>query len=444
MVKIGIARLWHEANSFSSTRVGRDEFIAREWLYGNDEVEAYRHSSTELGGALSWAASRDDVDVIVSRCASAPPGGPVHQALLDEIIDEIVNDSRLEVVDALYLSLHGACSGTEDLSPETTLVCRLRQRFPDLPIAASFDMHCCPTDTLVAALNVATVYRTYPHVDMDRAAWRALELLAVNLDSAVPTQVVMSTTGRVLPSFNMRTDGSGPMEGIESLAVELEQGAAANVVGVYPFASFAYADLPSTNSGALVTTTSPYAGRRIGRALADAMFARRVAFRPTLPDIDSILSRRPWESRRRLAVLDPGDNPLSGGMADTPGLVEAALRHDLPEGSVLAFYHDPELVKVLHERGVGARLSITLGGRHGQRFGASVTSDVEIIGLTDGRFVNAGPMERGIDVNLGPTAVVRIGTLRIVITSVCQSPNDPEYFALHDIDIENVPLLLAK
>lgn len=443
-MKIGIARLWHEANSFSSTLVGREEFMAREWLYGSDALQRYRNTATELGGALDWAASREDVSFVVSRCASAPPGGPVDQAVMDEIIDEIVDDPCLADVDGLYLSLHGACSSTEDLSPETTLVCRLRQRFPELPIAASFDMHCCPTEALVSALNVATVYRTYPHVDMDRTAWRALDLLAMNVTEGVPSQVIMVTTNRVLPSFNMRTEGEGPMGAIEALALELERGSGKEALGVYPFASFAYADLPATDSGALVTTMSPSQGRRIGEILAEAMYARRTAFRPALPAVDEVLSQRPWEGGRRVAVLDPGDNPLSGGMADTPGLLEAALRHDLPEGTVLAFYHDPALVDRFHNEGPGARLSVELGGRHGRRFGPPMRCDVEVVALTDGRFVNTGPMERGIMVDLGPTAVVRIGPLCILITSICQSPNDSEYFRLHGIDPEAIPLLLAK
>lgn len=443
-MKIGIARLWHEANSFSSTRVGHEEFLAREWLYGEAAVQRYRGTATELGGALDWAASREDVTLVVSRCASAPPGGPVEQATLDAIIDEIVGEPAFDTVDALYLSLHGACSGSGDLAPETTLLQRLRQRFPQLPIAASFDMHCCPTEALVAALNVATVYRTYPHVDMDRAARRALELLAENVTQGRLSQVVMSRIGRVLPSFNMRTDGEGPMAEIEACARQLEDSEGEAILGVYPYASFAYADLPATDAGALVTTTAPVQGRSVGEQLARYMLARRAAFRPVLPTVDECLAQRPWQEGRRVAVLDPADNPLSGGMADTPGLLDAALRHDLPVGSVLAFFHDPGLVARLHDQGEGARLEIDLGGRHDTRFGKPVRCEVEVVRLTEGRFINSGPMERGMTVELGPTAVVRTGPLSIIVTSVCQAPNDPQYFLLHGIDPEAIPLLLAK
>lgn len=54
----------------------------------------------------------------------------------------------------------------------------LRRRFPALPITASFNLHACFSPRVAATLNAARVYRTYPHVDMDQAARRALDLLA--------------------------------------------------------------------------------------------------------------------------------------------------------------------------------------------------------------------------------------------------------------------------
>ena len=34
--------------------------------------------------------------------------------------------------------------------------------------------------------------------------------------------------------------------------------------------------------------------------------------------------------------------------------------------------------------------------------------------------------------------------MRIIVTSVCVTPNDANYFALHGIDVAQVPLMLAK
>ncbi|RUV56898.1 M81 family peptidase, partial [Mesorhizobium sp. M5C.F.Ca.IN.020.29.1.1] len=434
-LKIGIARLWHEANSFTSTGIGLGHFQGREYAKGGAAAQVFRDTSVETGGAFRWG-HRCGAELVFSRLAASAPGGPVEQPVLDTIISEIVNDPAFDTVDGLYLSLHGSCLGAEDLSPETTLTTRLRARFPGLPIVASFDMHCIPTPALAEALDGATVYRLYPHTDMAETAERALDLLGELIRRGRRGAVTLARCGLVLPSFNMRTDEPGPMTEIETLALDLEAQAAALglPVVVYPFASFAYADSPETDSGVLVSNLMPAnpeaaaLAAEFARRVVDGMRARGPAFRPDLPTAEAFLSTRPWRDGRRWAILEPSDNPMSGGAGDTPGLLAAAMRTDLPEGSVFAFFDDPGAVAAARAAGQGARLSLHLGGRIDNRFGVPVLVEGTVERLTQGRFTNTGPMETGISVDLGPTAVVRTGPLRIILTSGCYSPNDPQYF----------------
>lgn len=451
-MKIGIARLWHEANSFTPSHVGLAHFLGREYAKGNEAAQVFRGTTVETGGAFGWADQTGAI-LVFSRLAASAPGGPVEQSVLNAIIDEIVADPAFDEVDGIYLSMHGSCLGTDDLSPETTLVTRLRARFPDLPIVGSFDMHCIPTSALAAALDGATIYRKYPHTDMLETAEHALDLLAALIRrGSGHGAVTLARCDLVLPSFNMRTDEAGPMAEIEALALALEREAAAKglPIAVYPFASFAYADSPEANSGVMVTNLAPddaaaaaEAAEIAGRMVAE-MRKRRAAFIPDLPTAEAFMATRPWADGRRWAILEPSDNPMSGGAGDTPGLLAAALKADLPEGSVFAFFDDPSAVAAARAAGEGARLALCLGGRIDNRFGAPVPVETEIERLTDGRFVNTGPMETGIAVDLGNTAVLRVGPLKILVTSGCYSPNDPEYFRLHGIDISKVPVLLAK
>lgn len=417
-MRIAIARFWHEANSFSPYVSGMKAFRAREWLRGDAVPDAFRGTATEIGGALAWAKERGDVTLAFSRCASAPPGGPVEQTLLGRIVAEIAGDPVFDDSDGIYLSLHGASLGADRLAPEEEIVTVLRARFPDRPIVASFDMHACPTQPLVQALNGATVYRSYPHVDMAQTARAALDVLADCIDRGTRPRVLLKTIGTVLPSFRMRIDPGAPMTRIEEEAIACAD-AGAGVLGVYPFASFAYADIPAADAGVLVTHCG------------DEAAAETVA-------------ARPWKNGVRVALLEPSDNPLSGGAGDTPGLLCAAMAADLPEGSVFAFFNDPGLVKRAAQAGVGAQLEVALGGRLDRRFGAPVEARVAVERLTDGKFTNAGPMEAGRPVDLGPTALLRAGPLRIIVTSSAQSPNDARYFTLHGIDVRMVPVLLAK
>ncbi|HMA16011.1 MAG: M81 family metallopeptidase, partial [Bacteroidota bacterium] len=325
-MRIGVARLWHEANSFAATPTTLAAFQAREWLRGEAVPAFYEGTATELGGVLAWAAARGEVELVFSRCAAAPPGGPVEQAVLDRFTGEVLGEPAFEDIDGLYLSLHGACLGTQDLSPEATLLEGLRRRFPALPIVASFDLHACLSPRVAAPLNAATVYRTYPHLDMDQAAARALDLLAAMIATGRRARVTVRTIGRILPSFNMRTDAGGPMAEAEAFALELEARAAPGALfAAYPFASFAYADVATADAGAVVTSEDGTAGEAAAAALADFLFARRGRFKPALASAAEVIAARPWAGGRRVAILEPSDNPLSGGQGDTPGLFAAAL-----------------------------------------------------------------------------------------------------------------------
>jgi microcystin degradation protein MlrC len=111
---------------------------------------------------------------------------------------------------------------------------------------------------------------------------------------------------------------------------------------------------------------------------------------------------------------------------------------------VFAFLCDPGAVAAAHAGGVGAVLKRRLGGRLTERFGAGVEVETRVLRLTDGRFVNAGPMERGLAVELGRTAVLQAGTVRIVVTEACRPLNDPAWLALHGIDLTDDLLLCVK
>ncbi len=77
-------------------------------------------------------------------------------------------------------------------------------------------------------------------------------------------------------------------------------------------------------------------------------------------------------------------------------------------------------------------------------FGAPVEVAAWVGRLTPGRFVNQGPMERGLPVDLGPTAVLDVRGIEVILTSACVSPNDPAYFALHGVDPARCALLCVK
>jgi microcystin degradation protein MlrC len=148
-----------------------------------------------------------------------------------------------------------------------------------------------------------------------------------------------------------------------------------------------------------------------------------------------------------VALTDPADNPLSGGGADTPTLLRELLarREQLPRaGGVFAYFCDPELVQRAHAGGVGARLDARLGGRLSPDFGAPLAVRAQVRRLSDGSFVNSGPMQQGLRVHCGPGALLDVQGIDVIVTSVVLPANDPAFFAHHGIDLPATRLLCVK
>ncbi|MCC5986527.1 MAG: M81 family metallopeptidase [Pararhodobacter sp.] len=445
--RLAIARLWHESNSFNPVPVRLAQFRNREWIKGTATAECYGQTTTEMGAAHAFLRMRPTWEGHFLRCTSAPPGGPVVQDDLDTIIDEIVTDIQAQPWDAVYLSLHGAVLGTGDISPDTTLLRRVRAAVgPDVPVAVSFDMHACLNPEIADYVDILTGYRTYPHVDMDRAAGRALALLERTLAGEIRPMVSLRPVPMLPLSHRMRTD-EGPMA--ELVALADAEARAPEMHDATLFGGFAYADSPHAHATVSLCHESGAGGvLPVMERLGTAMLERRAAFHAELPDARSGLTQALQQledgARWPVAVVEPADNPLSGGLGDTTGLFRALLEQGIDLPAVFCFFHDPDLVDWLHVLGTGAYVSVQLGGRVAPEFGPPVPFGGHITLLTDGRFSNCGPMERGMPVDLGRTAVLQKGALKVIISESCQSANDPGWCALHDIDLAQTALFCVK
>lgn len=458
MTRIAVARLWFEGNRFSPVETTLDDFARREWRRGDAAVAAARGTESELAAVASMIdddRSRPSTRIDVLRCASAAPGGPIDERVFVRWLDEVVADLSRSTPDGMYLSLHGAAITTGRDTPELDALRAIRAVLgPDRPLVATFDLHANLDPAIVAPLDFATGYRTYPHVDMRETAARALAWLHARLAGAPPMHGAVVPLGMMLPSFGMRTDDA-PMRMLLALARDAEHGATrtGHALDTTLLGGFPYADTPCTGASAMAWSTDAGLAARTARTLADAMAARADDFAPRLLGArEGVL--RALAAGGPAAVTDPADNPLSGGAGDTPMLFATllAMRRErggpvqaLPPGAIaFAAFTDLSVVAGARAAGMGATLDASLGARHGATFGAAVPVRARVLRITDGRFENIGPMERGAAVDVGPSAVLDVEGIEVVVTTAAAIANDPGFFALHGIDVATRRLLVVK
>ena len=440
MPRIAGARLWFEGNSFTPTPTTPEAFRAREWLAGPADLARAAGTATELGGLLGFLATRPHWDATLIRATSAQPGGPMTRAMLDAWLDEVEQGLRAGAPwDGVYLSLHGAAVTEDEPAADLAIIRRIRALVGATPLAASFDFHANMAEEIATLLDGASVYRSYPHTDMAETAQRTLVLLERRMAGQRLHGAIMKLP-TVLHSFHMRS-AEGPMAEVWAEAAALEDG---TVLDAAPFGGFAWGDTPHAGPCGMAWATEPAAAHAAASRIAEAIDARRPRFAVTLPTPEAALATALAGPPGLVALLDPADNPLSGGVADTPGLLRALLAAGPPVPTVLAFLHDPVTVAEAVAAGQGATRRFALCARTGLSFGPPVALDAVVERLTEGRFVNTGPMERGMAVDLGPSCVLRAGDLRIIVTSRKEAAVDPAFFALHGIDLAATRLLANK
>lgn len=449
--RLAVARLWFEGNAFCPIPADAAAFEAYEWHRGPASLEMMRGTATELGAVARFADENPDWEVEVLRCAAALPAGPIDDTVFDEFSAEILQDLQAggKQWDAIYLSLHGAAITTTREAPELDLARSISDLLPDVPLGASFDLHGNLPPEWADVLDFASAYRTHPHIDMDETADRVLTGLRRCVEEGLKTRCILLNKPIILPSINMRTTG-GPMAELEAAAREVTRGA---ILDVSVFGGFPYADTKYTGASVLVVSDAKQDPQGIHAEHAAQTIMVRIQalapqFRVTLPTPEQALEKATAiEQPGLIAITDSGDNPLSGGCGDTPELFRALLQARPPAQTLFASFTDPEVVRQAIDAGPGKQINVRLGARYGDHFGEGVDVVGTVDKLTDGQFINSGPMQSGVERFCGKTAVLRIKGLpatRVIVTERVVAADDPAFYALHGIDLNRLRLLCVK
>jgi microcystin degradation protein MlrC len=116
-----------------------------------------------------------------------------------------------------------------------------------------------------------------------------------------------------------------------------------------------------------------------------------------------------------IIIADTQDNPGAGGDSDTTGMLRALVRNKA--SAATGVIYDPQSAKAAHEAGVGATVTLSLGGKSGILGDAPYQETFVVEKLSDGKFIAPGPYFGGRDMDMGPSACLRIGDVRVVVSS---------------------------
>jgi len=420
MTRIAVGGFLHETNTFAPTKATFDDFVhGGGWpamAMGADVLKTMRNINVGLAGFVE-AAEALGWEMVPTISCGASPSAHVTADAFERIVKVMVEGIRAAgPLDGVYLDLHGAMV-TEHLDDgEGELLARVREIIgSDLPLVVSLDLHANVTPEMVAQADALIAYRTYPHVDMADTGRAAAKHLALLLGSRQKFAKAFRQLPFLIP-ISWQCTSDQPTRGIYQRLAALESGAVPTLSFApgFPAADFAHcgpsvfaygrtqadADAAADSIAALIESHEDDFDGRIYTPDEGVRHAMELATRANKPII----------------IADTQDNPGAGGDSDTTGMLRALVRNNASKAAIGVIY-DPASAKAAHAAGVGATVTLALGGRSGISGDAPYKETFTVENLSDGKFVAPGPYYGGRDMDMGPSAALRIGDVRVVVSS---------------------------
>jgi microcystin degradation protein MlrC len=144
-----------------------------------------------------------------------------------------------------------------------------------------------------------------------------------------------------------------------------------------------------------------------------------------------------------LLLVDIGDNPWTGGPGDSVELLRFLLAQDV-QNAAIALVRDPEAVAACRAAGPGATIQLTLGGNTDRLHGDPIEINAYVRLLSDGHYVYEGPMMAGVQVDLGPTAILVADGIEVLVTSRAETPIDLNVFRAFGIEPTRKSVIALK
>jgi microcystin degradation protein MlrC len=272
-------------------------------------------------------------------------------------------------------------------------------------------------------------YEHYPHDDTRRTGERAAELLVRAARGEVAPVTAQAKLPLLLTAFNSTTLTETPFSQLMGAAKKLEH--ETGVLSASVFLVGSYLDMPDLGCSAVVVTDGDRRRASVeADRLAKEFWRRRCEFEVETVAVAEAVSRGREIDGGPVLLLDTADTTGGGAAGDGIGLVRGLLEADVTEPS-LAMVVDPEAAEACHRAGTGAEIELEVGHAQDPRWGKPLELRGRIEGLSDGTLTYAGGILGGLTVTMGPSAVLTVGSIRLLVMSnATYDWGDDQYRAL--------------
>ena len=424
-MRIVTGTISHETNVLSTIRTDIEQFERRLLLHGEEVFDHFGGTKTPVGGLMDGCANHG-FELVPTVFASATPSGKITKEAFDALLGEVLDRIReAEPFDGVALHLHGAgvSEGHDDI--EGHILSEVRKLVGERPVVSTFDLHANHTTLMVESADVLIGYDTYPHVDGYERGLEAIDVMERLLDGSLrPTKAFRQPP--MMPALQAQFTGRHPMKALMERAFEMEEIGGVETITVA--AGFPWSDFEDVGLSIIVTTNDDqWLADRCADELSGLAWGLRRDFLVKPTPVREALEKVKAAEEGPIVLADIGDNPGGGAPCDGTVVLKAVLEAGL-EGGVFAVMADPGVVEQAASAGVGNEVTLDLGGKIDALHGGPLRVTGVVRLLSDGKFINKGPMGTGAETDMGRTAVLRIGGVEVIATEKRLQPTDLELY----------------
>lgn len=441
-MRVALGNIVQESNSFTPVPGSWDHFPPGHLLRGAAIVAQRQGTRTEVGAAIDVARAEGVELIPLLSATTSASAGPMLTEVFAALRDELVAGLRAaEPFDGALLVLHGAMAaqGYEDATGE--ILRAARAVVGDRPLVATLDLHANVTARMVQHADALVGYHTAPHIDLYETGERGMRLLAHMLRGQARPAAALRRLPMIVPAENGRTT-EGPYAEVMDRAIELMR--RPDVLDISAFSVQPWLDVEDVGCSVVVNTDGdPALADQLADELADMFWERRHAFAVTLAPTQATIRRALEAERGPFVLADSADAPSSGAPGDSTVVLEYLVAAQ-PSRPCLHNIVDAAAAAKLHEAGVGAEVTLEVGGGSGVAFYKSLKVTGQVARLSDGDFTNQGAGFRGVVFRRGLTAVLQIGQIALVVMERAVIQWDPQLYRSVGLEPRDAQIVIVK
>ena len=439
-MRVAIASYGQETSSFSPVATTLDTFRLY-GLYEGEEVLTQCRGVGSVGGFMEAMDAGGPWTPVPIMHGWAGASGPLTAETLDWFADRLRSGLKQALpVDACYFALHGAAVAPQAHDSEGYLLEIAREILGDeVPLVISLDHHANLTAAIIDRVDALVAHRTQPHDQIDTGRLAAGLMQSIVREGARPT-----VAWRKIPLITHQEQfltSEGPMKQWFDLAREMETRPRVLSASTLPMQP--WLDVPEAGwAAAVVTDDDEPLAESLAAELANRVWELRDQFR-RLDSIDPADAVAQAMAADGMSVLtDTGDNIWGGGAGDSTVLLAKMVRQRIDAMGLITII-DPDAVAVAAEAGVGASVTLTVGGKLDPSTGGPLEVTARVASLGGG-LISVPVLGFG-SYDMGRAALLEVGAVRLVVTEQRGvSGNHPSVYEQFDIDVGQARIVVVK